>query len=388
MSENAKGKSSNSSSATRREFLKAAGASLLTLSAAQLAGFGAPFRLSQARASEFAGQGTKNVSVGIMTPSHCAAPYVYADLKQLYEKNGIKADLVYYQQMPEIAKDLIAGRIQFGQLMLPLFLAIHTKSGAFKDSGVPMVTTQATGIKGGAVTVRKDSGIKELDELAGKKVGSHSPLSAHYLLMQMFIKKNLNLKAPIEVKIVPIDEMIPSLVKGDIEAFIMPEPINAIAAIKGSGQMIFMTSRLWANHPCCMLSATQQFAGQNPGTVRAMTHSVAEACLFADKAGNRSAFIDVIAKNENYAKVPRPILEKAFEAGRADHFPFPYKSSIRVVGEFMKSLKMLPESVSPAQIVAGIDSSYVREALTAAGIDAGLQDYRTEKVLGEDLTFG
>lgn len=371
--------------ATRREFLTATGASLLALSAARLEDLGALFRVPEARAAEFTG--TKNVSVGIMAPSHCAAPYVYSQVKGLYAKNGLNADVVLYQGMPEIAKDLIAGRIQFGQLMLPLFLAIHCKAGAFKDSGVPMVTTQATGIKGGAITVRKESGIKDIDDLAGKKVGSHSPLSAHYLLMQMFIKNKRELKVPIEVKVVPLEEMIPSLAKGDIDAFIMPEPVNAVAAIKGNGRVIFQTSKLWANHPCCMLSTTGAFAAQNPGTVRAMSLSLAEACLFADKAENRVAFIDAIAATEGYAKVPRPVLNMALEPGRADHFPFPYKSSARVVGDFMKTLKMLPESVTAAQIVSGIDPTHVREALRAAGQDASLPDYRVERVIGEDLDY-
>lgn len=371
--------------ATRREFLTTAGGALLALSAAQLADLGALFRVPAARAAEF--KGTKSVSVGIMTPSHCAAPYVYSDIKGLYEKNGLKADIVLYPGMPEIAKDLIAGRIQFGQLMLPLFLAIHTRAGAFKESGVPLLTTQATGIKGGAITVRKDSGIENVDDLAGKKVGSHSPLSAHYLLLQMFIKKNIALKSPIEVKIVPLEDMIPSLTRGDIDAFIMPEPVNAVAAIKGNGRVIFMTSRLWANHPCCMLSTTGAFAEGNPGTVRAMSLSLAEACIYADKPENRAAFIDTIATSAGYAKVPRPVLNLALEAGRADHFPFPYKSSARVVGDFMKSLKMLPDGVTPAQIVSGIDSTYVREALQAAGMSADLPDYRVERVLGEDVKF-
>ena len=385
MSNRNKIKAATEAGPTRREFLTAAGAALLALSAAQLADLGALFRVPGARAAEF--KGTKNVSVGIMTPSHCAAPYVYSEIKGLYEKNGLKADIVLYPGMPEIAKDLIAGRIQFGQLMLPLFLAIHTKAGAFKESGVPMVTTQATGIKGGAITVRKDSGIENVDDLAGKKVGSHSPLSAHYLLLQMFIKKNIALKSPIDVKIVPLEDMIPSLARGDIDAFIMPEPVNAVAAIKGNGRVIFLTSKLWANHPCCMLSTTGAFAESNPGTVRAMSLSLAEACIFADKAENRAAFIDTIATSPGYAKVPRPVLNLALEAGRADHFPFPYKSSARVVGDFMKTLKMLPEAVTPAQIVSGIDSTYVREALKAAGMNADLPDYRVERVLGEDLKF-
>jgi nitrate/nitrite transport system substrate-binding protein len=370
---------------TRREFLAATGGALLALSASELAGLGAFFRVPGAHAAEF--KGTKDVSVGIMTPSHCAAPYVYADIKDLYEQNGLKADVVVYQGMPEIAKDLIAGRIQFGQLMLPLFLAIHCKAGAFKDTGVPMVTTQATGIKGGAITVRKDSGIESVDDLAGKKVGSHSPLSAHYLLLQMFIRKNLALKAPIDVKVIPLEDMIPSLTRGDIDAFIMPEPVNAVAAIKGNGKVIFLTSKLWANHPCCMLSTTGAFAEKNPGTVRAMSLSLSEACLFADKPENRAAFIDTIAKSESYAKVPRAVLNMALESGRADHFPFPHKSSARVVGDFMKTLKLLPEGVTPAQIVSGIDPTHVREALKAAGMNADLPDYRVERVLGGELKY-
>lgn len=35
--------------------------------------------------------------------------------------------------------------------------------------------------------------------------------------------------------------MIPSLTKGEIDAFIMPEPINAVAAMKGAQQLIFLT---------------------------------------------------------------------------------------------------------------------------------------------------
>lgn len=371
---------------TRREFLTAAGGSLLALSAAQLADLGALFGVKAAHAADF--KGTQQVSVGIMAPSHCAAPYVFAGIKGFYEKNGVKANLVLYQGMPEIAKDLIAGRIQFGQLMLPLFLAIHCRAGAFKETGVPLVTTQATGIKGGAITVRKDSGIADIDDLAGKRVGSHSPLSAHYLLLQMFIRKNIALKAPIEVKIVPLEEMIPSLSRGDIDAFIMPEPVNAMAAIKGNGRVIFLTSKLWANHPCCMLSTTGVFAEKNPGTVRAVSLSLSEASLFADKPGNRAAFIDAIAASEGYAKIPRPVLNMALEAGRADHFPFPHKSSARVVGDFMKTLKMLPESVTPAQLVSGIDPTYAREALAAAGMVEALPDYRVERVLGDEVIFG
>ena len=136
-----------------------------------------------------------------------------------------------------------------------------------------------------------------------------------------------------------------------------------------------------------MLSTTGAFAEGNPGTVRAMSLSLAEACIFADKPENRAAFIDAIATSPGYAKVPRPVLNLALESGRADHFPFPYKSSARVVGDFMKTLKLLPEGVTSAQIVSGVDSTYVREALKAAGMDSDMPDYRVERVLGEDVKY-
>ena len=50
--------------------------------------------------------------------------------------------------------------------------------------------------------------------------------------------------------------------------------------------------------------------------------------------------------------------------------------------------KILPESVSPEQLVSGIDPRHAHEALAAAGLDAGVKDYRVEYVLGEELTFG
>ena len=81
--------------ARRREFLKKAGQSAPVLSAASFGQYGAFFPLSEAGATT--AEAARAVTVGIMAPSHCAAPYAYAHVKDLFAKQGVDVQLKYYQ---------------------------------------------------------------------------------------------------------------------------------------------------------------------------------------------------------------------------------------------------------------------------------------------------
>jgi nitrate/nitrite transport system substrate-binding protein len=369
---------------TRREFLRKAGQSALVLSAASFGDFGAFFQISESLAST--APSGEPVSVGIMAPSHCAAPYAYAAVKEIFAKNGVDARLVSYQNMPLLAQDLIDGKIQVGQLISPLFLSVHFKAAKFKDSGVPLVTPMFTGTNGGALMVSSKSPAMGVDDLGGMTIGSHSKLTIHYLMLMNMIKsQGLSLKEPIKIEILPLQEMVPSLASGKIQGFIMPEPINAVAEAKGAGRVLQLTRDIWPNHPCCLLAATRSFAEKRPEALSAVSLSVLEAALFAGPAQNREAFIDTIRTLEPYGKMKKELLLKAFAPGRADFDPFPYRSSARTVATMMRKFNLLPDGVALPAVEETFNSPGARKLFAQAGAEAPRKDYREELIMGKEL---
>ena len=369
---------------SRREFLRKAGRSALVLSAASFADFGAFFRMSESLAAPPPSGG--RISVGIMAPSHCAAPYAYAAVKGLFEKNGVDAELAYYQHMPQLAGDLIAGKIQVGQLISPLFLSVHFKASKFKNTGVPLVTPMFTGTNGGALMVSSKSTASGPGDLGGMTIGSHSKLTIHYLLLMNMIKsQRLSLSEPIKIEILPLKEMVSSLVQGKIQGFIMPEPINAVAEAKGAGRLLQLTGEIWPDHPCCLMAATRSFADRNPEALSAVALSVLEAALFAGPRQNREAFVDAIQTLGPYGKLKKGLLMKAFAPGRADFDPFPYRSSARTVAMMMKKFNLLPDRVSITEVEQPFDGQGTRKLYGRAGSTAPSKDYREELVMGKPL---
>ena len=370
---------------TRREFLRKAGQSALVLSAASFGDFGAFFKWISESWASTAPSGDP-VSVGIMAPSHCAAPYAYAAVKEIFAKNGVDARLVYYQNMPQLAQDLISGKIQVGQLISPLFLSVHFKASKFKETGVPLVTPMFTGTNGGALMVSSKSPAMGMGDLGGMTIGSHSKLTIHYLMLMNMIKsQGLSLKEPIKIKILPLKEMVPSLASGEIQGFIMPEPINAVAEAKGAGRLLQLTGDIWPGHPCCLLAATRSFAEKKPADLSAISLSVLEAALFAGPAQNREAFIDAIRTLGPYGKMKKELLLKAFAPGRADFDPFPYRSSARTVATMMRKFNLLPERVTLPEVEESFDTPGARKRFARAGAEAPQKDYREELIQGKPL---
>ena len=367
---------------SRRDFLKQAGTSALVLSAASFAPFGAFFPLGRAKAA--GGKAT----VGIMAPSHCAAPYAYASVKGLFEKHGVDVELRFYQDMLAIAKDLLAGKIQIGQLISPLFLAMHSKAAIFRESGMPMVTPMFTGTNGGGIVVHKDSPATSLEDLGGMKIGSHSKLTIHYLLMISYLRsEGVKLSEPVDIQIHPLGEMIGKLKNGAIDGFIMPEPVSAVAEAKGIGKVIKLTSELWPGHPCCLMAATRSWAEEMPGAIEGVSLALLEATTFADAPGNREAFIDAITAVEAYGKMPRPVLSKAFAPGRADFASFPYHSKANLVAKLMRSIKLLPRESADQLIAEAFDTAGTRKLLAGLDIAAPAGDDREETLFGKPMTL-
>ena len=387
MSDSRKGKDPKDESAldstcTRRGFIQTVGGLLLSSSAVG-AGLIEP-------GSVFAAPSKRVINIGTFGPSHCAAPFVYTQMKGLFKAEKLRVNLINYQTMPGIAKDLANGKLDFGQLVVPLALAMHSGAKPF-NTKTPLVITQIAGTNGSALIVRNGSGIDGPKDFKGATVASHSRLAVNYLINMMFLESNrLNYKKDVKFKLVGLQEMVPAMQKGEIDAFIMPEPTNALAEHKGIGRVKLLSKYLWWNHPCCSLVSRKELFDKEKELVTSVTRMMTKGGLMINEQETRGETVDFLRSTSKYRyeKVPRQVLVRAFVPGRADFYPFPFQSSALVIIDIMKKHKLLPRNVNDKRLAREVfQSDLSRKIMTELGATPPESDFRAEKILGKVKTF-
>lgn len=100
----------------------------------------------------------KEITIGIFSPSHCAAPLIFAEKKGYFKDEGLSVKLINYPTMTALARDLVSGSIDLGQLTVPLIFAIHTGANPSKlHENLDM--SMVLGVHGSNLMVNKDSKI-------------------------------------------------------------------------------------------------------------------------------------------------------------------------------------------------------------------------------------
>ena len=287
---------------------------------------------------------TRQTKIAVYAPSHCSLPLVHAYHDNLYKKNGLNVEIIYCKGMPDILKKLCTGEVEFAQLMSPMIFQMHT--GQMKAKHTSLAVTQVLGTNGGILGISSQSNIKRIQDLAGKSIGVHSPLMVHRLIMQLLLEKYGLTQKNVQIKTVPMHLIRQSLMSGEIDGFIQPEPLPTLLESQSISRSLLITRMFWLNHPCCLLTCQKSFFEKNQQMVEDITRATTTSCLMLDNIAMRKAQIEKIYnKNTPFNKIPLAKLQQAFAPRRSDFFPFPFLSAAYVIVEQMKKAQLLPESI-------------------------------------------
>jgi len=360
---------------SRRNFLKHSGATLASISLAS------SFPTLAKAVTD------TRIKVGVLAPSHCALPMVYSDLAGTYREHGLKVDIKYATNMPELAKGLRSGELHFGHLMAPMIWAFHTGAGPFKGMGLPLVSPMWAGTNGGAMVVRKDANINLPTDLKGKTIGVHSNLLFHYLItMELLARYNLTEGKEVTVKIINMKDMIHALQEGEIDAFINPEPLCSAAVAKGIARDFLLTKDLWYRHPCCCLTAKKSLFDSEPGMFKDFVSATMTSSLNLNATADRNEKLKMVwERSPEYQKMPLKVLQSAFTPGRTDFNPFPYQSTVKIIGHLLQQHGLLAENLVLDKTAADIFlSDYARDIMRTIGAKKiPASNERPEQVVGK-----
>ena len=223
-------------------------------------------------------------------------PTFVAAEKGLFEQEGLKAELTPFESGTLIVSALMAGRIDANcsSAITGYWFAEQSTPDQFKiflTYGTPSRKNPSF-----VAIVKKDSPLKELKDLKGKRVGTY-PGASSVELARAIIRTQMDPEGVIFQE-VPPTILISALAAGQIDAFFAPEPMGMIAISQGIGRHLVA-------EPLGLLGLEKGFAGAGFGF---SAHFLKQNPSLAKKL--KSVYykaVDLIDKDRNAA---RPLLPK------------------------------------------------------------------------------
>src|SRR5262245_57814292 len=159
------------------------------------------------------------IRVGVPTKTYWPTIVCETALRQkLFDKEGIKADLTIYRSGAEGFEAIAAGATD-----LILSSSSSVAGGLLKGVNVRCVANGANGYYGWYLVVKTDSPLKQVSELAGKKVGITSAGSGSDICARWTLAHH-----KLDFTRVPLGGggLVPNLLTGNIDATVLYSPLT------------------------------------------------------------------------------------------------------------------------------------------------------------------
>jgi NitT/TauT family transport system substrate-binding protein len=237
----------------------------------------------------------EKVTIGYLRIVMSLPTFVAVD-KGLFEREGLRVELIPFESGTLIIDALVAGRIDANacSAITGYWFAAQGAPDRFKiflAYGTPSLKNPSF-----VAMVKKDSPLKGLRDLKGKRVGTY-PGGSSVELAKAIIRTQMDPEGVVFQE-VPPPILISALAAGQIDAFFAPEPMGMIAISQGIGRHL-------VEEPLSLLGLEKGFAGagfgfsaqflkENPGLAKKLKSAYYKA-------------VDLIEKDKNAA---RPLLTK------------------------------------------------------------------------------
>ena len=177
----------------------------------------------------------EKVKIGYL-PLTISLPTFVAAEKGLFQQEGLKVELVPFESGTMIMDALMTGRIDANcsSAITGFWFAAQGAPDRFKIFLVYGWTSRKS--RTFVAIVKKDSPLKDLKDLKGKRVGTY-PGATSVALARAIIRTQVDPEG-IVFQEIPPSILISALAAGQIDAFFAPEPTGMIAISQGIGRQL------------------------------------------------------------------------------------------------------------------------------------------------------
>jgi nitrate/nitrite transport system substrate-binding protein len=245
---------------------------------------------------------------GIIALTDCS-PIVIAHEKGLFKKYGINSTIVKGASWAAIRDSLSNGDIHATHMLLGMPIA--STMGLLGAPKKPMIVPWLLNRNGQAITMKASLkgkvsvDPKVLKPLVDEAKAGGTPMTfamtfppgTHAMWMRYFLGAGgVNPDKDVALVTVPPPQMVANMKVDKMDGFCVGEPWNARAIADGIGYTAITTQEMWPDHPEKVCAFTEDFAQQNPKTVKAVLKALYEASLWLDDLKNRPEQAEIVAR--------------------------------------------------------------------------------------------
>lgn len=209
-----------------------------------------------------------------------ASPLLIAHAKGLYEQAGIEVEKpVLMRKWASLSEAFMSDQVDLSHFLspIPIYMRYNLK--------FPVKVIAFDHVNGSGITVKDESDIKDIADLAGKKIAIPHFYSVHNVLLQYALRdKGIEPMIESDVKKIAPNQaaltlMMPpdmptALAEGSIDAYIVAEPFNAAGELLAGGRVLRFTGDMWKEHACCQAVLNEKAIEKDRVWAQAVTAAV------------------------------------------------------------------------------------------------------------------
>ena len=203
------------------------------------------------------------------------APVLIAQADGHFEAEGLDVTLESFTSGPLIRKGLSEGTLDMAYIGVPPIVHWVAK-------GAELTIVAKVNYGQASLLARRDSGIKQVSDLAGRRLAGVRERSGMDVLLRGYVLGEIGGLDPTDlaaIETMPVAEMGPALEAGRFDAAFMWEPFVAQMLARRTARVVLNVNRAEPYYPWYVIAARREFVGAHPERVK----SVLRAHRFAIK---------------------------------------------------------------------------------------------------------
>ncbi|MBU3847337.1 MAG: sulfonate ABC transporter substrate-binding protein, partial [Candidatus Acinetobacter avistercoris] len=202
-------------------------------------------------------------------------------LEKTLKDQGVNIRWVEFPAGPQLLEGLNVGSVAFGEAgeAPPIFAQAA-------NSNLVYVANQPAAPKAEALIVQKDSNIKTVQDLKGKRIALNKGSNVHYLLLKVLEANKLKLE-DIDVVYLPPSDARAAFERGAVDAWVIWDPFFAAAEQQIGARVIATGQNLVSNHQFYL--ADRKFAEKNPNILKTVVAELNETTQWVAQNQNEAS---------------------------------------------------------------------------------------------------
>lgn len=376
----------------RRELLRTVGAGAIIGTLSSIL----PIETLKAIAQERKPLEKSKLAVGFL-PITCAVPLIYGEKLGSYSREGLEVSLQKIAGIALIRDKMLNGELDVSQQVMPVPLTMTAGLGGNVQSIKVLTILNQNG--NSLVLANKHRDNRDPKNWKGFTFAVPFEQSHQTLQLRNYLAAaGLDPDQDVKYRIVPPTEYVASLRVGSIDGFFGGEPGGQRAVYEGAGFIHLISKEIWDGHPCCSVTASENWIQQNPNTFMAFYRAIIAASLHVSKPENRLGMAKVLSEPQ-YLNAPEIVIEQVLggtyadglgsikkDARRVDYQPFPQYSAAVWLMTQLRRWNMLKEDVDykalAEKVMLATDAARI---MREQGSSPPVVAFGSEKILGKDF---